>query len=185
MFRPCSEINHTRGTVRAKGSRSRCPAPYGLISGRGVEVGPTCSPWQPMGSGLTHAAPRGATGPPPPPPASHTPPGTASPRARGWRSVGSQTAQSWGQESGARAAKVPGRADPTGRGLQVAQRDFLPARTAADPADFGPRSSPSSLPPGVPRVARPSWARSGDVLRPRLGCGAVPGAVEVFIETGW
>lgn len=42
-----------------------------------------------------------------------------------------------GQESGAHTAKGPGGgADPTGPGLQVAQRGFLPARTAVDPADL-------------------------------------------------
>lgn len=117
MFRPCSEINPTRGTIRGKGSRTRCPAPCGMLSG------PTCSPWQPMGSALTHSVPRGATGP--------TPPGTASRRLRsGFRP------KPGGAELGERA----GPAVPIGREarIRLAQdlggpAQFLPARTAVDP----------------------------------------------------
>lgn len=100
-------------------------------------VGPTCSPWQPMGSGLTHAAPRGATGPPPPPPATLR----LGPRAGGLGDGAPSEARRRGAGAKRAGPTLPrgrggGRADPTGPGLQVAQRGFLPARTAVDPADL-------------------------------------------------
>lgn len=89
-----------------------------------------------------------------------------------------------GGKSGARATKGLGGADPSGPGFGGPSAVLTCPDGSRPPPVFELRSLPSSLPPVVPRAARPSRQRSGDVLRPRLGCGAASGAVEVFIELG-